>query len=128
MEMDSSHIFSLAMCDSRFEGILKKLTHEDVKQAVIDAFDFLYIAHSPDEEEWQAYLSTRGCMVIFLLQHLFVRLLTKKLMNLMTAEALILNCDKIPSTYLENYLENQSHFSLKEAITSYHTALEATIK
>ena len=55
-----------------------------------------------------------------------VRLLTKRLMSLMTTEAVVLNRNKIPYSYLEHYLTNQAHFSLKEAITNYHTALQAT--
>lgn len=124
--MDSNHVFNLAKYD--FNDVIRDLTHRDAKQAVIDAFKFLYTSHGPDKEGWQAYLSKKGYMVVFLLQHLLVRLFTKRLMNLMTTEALIMNCSKIPSSYLENYLENQSHFSLKETISSYHSTLKATIK
>lgn len=126
MEMDSNHVFNLAMY--QFNNVISDLTHEDAKQAVIDAFDFLYTAHGPDREGWQAYLSNKGYMAVFLLQHLLVRFLTKAVMNLMTTEALIMNCSKIPYTYLKNYLENQYHFSLKDVISSHHVAVKATIK
>ena len=123
--MDSYHVLQLAKHDPNFNDVTQGLTHKEAKQAVIDAFNFLYTASDPKEEEFQTNLNTKaGFLVLFLLQHLLVRLLTKKLMNLMTTEALILNCDKIPSTYLENYLENQSHFSLKKAITNFHIALK----
>jgi hypothetical protein len=128
MEMDGNHVFNLAMYDAHFNDTIEDLTHSKAKQAVIDAFEFLYTADGPNKEGWRAYLSTEGYLVVFLLQHLLVRFLTKKIMNLMTTEALILNCSKVPYTYLENYLENQSHFSLKEAITNCHASLKATIK
>ena len=124
--MDSYHVFDLAMCE--FSDDIQELRVEDAKQAIIDAFEFLYTSRGPDKEGWQAYLNNRGYLVVFLLQHLLVRLFTKTIMNLMTTEALILNCSKIPQNYLENYLENQFHFSLKEAISSYHAALKATVK
>lgn len=103
---------------------MQELTHSGARSAVIEAFDFLYTSCGPNEEGWHAYLGTRGYLVIFFLQHLLVRLLAKKMMNVMTTEALILNCDKIPFTYLENYLESQSHFCFKSVITNYYTALK----
>lgn len=127
MVIDSIYIFDLAMHDPHFSNTIAEISHRDARQAVIHAFNFLCKANGPEKS--QAYhLNTTGYMVIFLLQHLLVRLLTKKMMNLMTTEGFILNCNKIPYTYLENYLDNQTHFSLKEAITNYHRALTATIR
>ena len=97
-------------------------THQDASGAAREAFKILYSAPEQGEEA----LSPRGCLVVSLLQQAFVRLFIKKLMNLMTTEAVILYRNKIPSSYLENYLRNQAHFSLKEVITKYHTALKAT--
>lgn len=72
------------------------------------------------------FLNPEGCMVISLLVQILVRFFTKKLMNLMTTEAVILHRDKIPSSYLEDYLSNQAHFSLKETIAKYYEALKDT--
>ena len=59
-----------------------------------------------------------------LLQQWLVRYLCKRLMQLMTSEAFILYQNVLPSSYLENYLAFQSHFSLKELILKYHHALK----
>lgn len=124
MEKDSKYIFDLATkTDLHFNQIKQSLTHSGAKNAVIAAFNFLYTSNGPNKEGWQAYLNSTGYLVISLLQHLLVRLLTKKMMNLMMTEALILKCSKIPYTYLENYLESQFHFCFKEVIANYHKAL-----
>ena len=69
-------------------------------------------------------LSLKGCLVVALLQQWLVRHLCKRLMQLMTSEALTLYRNVIPSSYLENYLSFHTHFSLKELILKYHLALE----
>ena len=50
--------------------------------------------------------------------------LTKRIMQLMTPEALIEHRKKIPSSYLENYLTHQAHFSLNRLINKYHGGLK----
>ena len=124
---DYHHIFELISCDSKFAGLLLTLTHEEAFQAVVEAFNFLHTATDPKEQELKAKLSQKGCMVVFLLQQWLVRFLTKKVMNLMTTEAVILNCKKIPHSYLENYFESQAHFSLIDTLTSYHGGLRESI-
>ena len=63
-------------------------------------------------------------MVVALLEQWLVRYLCKRLMQLMTSEAFILYRNTLPSSYLENYILFQAHFSLKELILKYHHALE----
>ena len=69
-------------------------------------------------------LSPKGCLVVALLQQWLVRYLCKRLMQLMTSEAFILYQNTLPSSYLENYISFQAHFSLKELILKYHQALK----
>ena len=45
-------------------------------------------------------------------------------MQLMTSEGFILHRNALPSSYLENYISFQAHFSLKDLILKYHHALE----
>ena len=71
-----------------------------------------------------APMSLEGCLVLALLQQWLVRYLCKRLMQLMTSEAFILNRNVLPSSYLENYISFQTHFSLKKLILKYHQALE----
>lgn len=125
---DAAHVLYLISNDPKFDGLLQNLTHVDAMQAVAEGFNLLYSAPAPDhhDEGAQLDLTPEGCMVIALLQQMLVQLLTKRLMNLMTTEAVILNRNKIPYPYLEHYLNNQAHFSLKETINNYHGALKAT--
>ena len=127
LRMDTQHVFSLIVCDPEFEGLLKTLTHQEAMNAVVEAINLLYTAPGPQEEGGQLDLTPEGCMVVSFLQQVLIRLLTKRLMQLMTTEAIILHRNKIPFSYLGNYLGNQAHFSLKEAVTNYHAALKATI-
>jgi hypothetical protein len=118
MTEDALHVCGLIECKD-----LVNLTHQNASQAISKAFQIL---HSAPEQGEQEALTPEGCQVVSILQQTFVRLFTKKLMNLMTVEAVILYRNRIPSSYLENYLRNQAHFSLKKAITKSHTALKNT--
>lgn len=123
--MDAEHIINLIASDPKYLSLLQNLTHLKAIQAVTEAFNLLYSAPGPNEKGTHLDLTPEGCMVVSLLQQLLVRLLTKKLMNLMTTEAVILNRNKIPYSYMEIYLSCHSHFSLKEAISNLH---EVSIK
>ena len=125
---DAEHMFHLIKSDPKFDGLLQNLTHIEAMQAIVEAFNLLHSAPSPDhlEEGGQLDLTQEGCMIVALLQQMLVQLLTKRLMNLMTTEAVILNRNKIPYPYLEHYLSNQAHFSLKDIISNYHAAMNAT--
>ena len=113
-------MFDIVARDTEFNGLLQNMKIREAGKAVVEAFNVL---HSDTQLKGQVNLTSMGCLVVSLLQQLLVRLLTKKLMNLMTAEAVILHRNKIPHSYLRNYLNCQVHFSLKEVITKYHTAL-----
>ena len=56
--------------------------------------------------------------VIALLQQWLVMYMCKKLMQLMTPEALLVNHKKIPTHYISAYLTHQTHFSLHHLIDS----------
>ena len=122
---DAVHVFSLMHYDPKYEGLLKTLTRQNAMRAVMEAFNLLYSAPAPQDEGGQNDLTLEGCMVVSILQLLLVRLFTKRLMQLMTTEAIILNRKKIPFSYLANYISNQAHFSLKDLITQYHKAVVA---
>lgn len=96
-------------------------------EAVTEAMNLLHTAPHPQDHssEHELYLTPKGCMVVSMLQQIVIRLLTKRLMNLMTTESFILNHLKMPR-YLDHYLTGQSHFSLKMVIENYYDALKAT--
>ena len=118
--MDSAYLLDIAACDTEFNGLLENIKVREAGEAVAEAFNSL---HSDAHLQGQLYLTPMGCLVVSLLQQLLVRLLIKRLMNLMTAEAVILHRNKIPHSYLRNYLNCQAHFGLNEVIKKYHNAL-----
>lgn len=119
-EMDTLHVFDLV----KYDAILESLTHQEAAKAVTEAFNLLHSVRRPEEKR----LTQTGCIVVSIIQQLLIRLFTKRLMNLMSAEALVINRSKIPCSYINNYLTCQAHFSLKDAIEHFHTILEANIK
>ena len=125
LELDTDQLFEIVQKDPVFEGLIEQLDHNLAARAVVDAINTLHTASKPEDQN-KFDLSPEGCMVISLLQQWFVRYFCKKLMQLMTSEALILNRNKIPFSYLVNYLIYQNHFSLKDLIERYYNTLEAT--
>ena len=124
---DADHLFKLIEEDSKYEGLLQILTHEAANQAVAEAFNLLYTAPGPLKGKEKLDLRTEGCLVVSLLQQFLVRYLVKRVMQLMTTEAIILYRNSIPKSYLSHYLNSQAHFSLKDLIGNYHKAYNTTI-
>ena len=127
LEMDTAHIFDLIQSDPKYENHVENLNHEKAEVGIM-ALNFLHSDWPPKKDGWMSYLTLHGCMIVSVLQQLLVMLLTKRLMNLMTAEAVILYHQKIPHFYLKNYLSFQIHFSLKDSIANYHRLLMETLK
>jgi len=109
-----------------------------MSQWVLKAMQLIYKgAASPDidSDDYETLgASDEICMVTTLMTQWLVRFMCKKLLQLMTPEALILKrkyvkgviimkhtyilCYRsIPLSYLETYLNFQNHFSIKELIT-----------
>lgn len=120
---DVKHLFALVKNDSFLDDVLSDMSHQRATDAVSEAINFIYTAESDHQEK---VISSEVCIIISLLQQWFVRYLCKKLLQLLTPEALIVNRSKIPSSYVTDYLSYQSHFSLKELIKSYYCPLEAS--
>ena len=60
-------------------------------------------------------------LVVAVLQQWMISYLCKRLLQLMTPEALVTNHKKIPSHYISHYLNCQSHFNLKDLIVRFHS-------
>ena len=127
LKEDADHLFQLIEEDSKYEGLLQILTHEAAMQAVTEAFNLLYSAPRPLEDKVNMDLTTEGCLVVSLLNQFLVRYLIKKLMQLMTTEAIILYRNSIPKSYLNHYFKCQAHFSLRDLISIYHKQYRSTM-
>ncbi len=122
--LDAEGIFPLIVKDPSFEALLNRMSHTEVVKAVKEAMEVLHKAVGPTATSDQCDVSVEACLVIAVLEQWLVRYLTKRLMQLMTSEALVLHRRKIPSSYLRDYLMYGTHFSLKQLVVSRLDALE----
>lgn len=111
------------MEDPEFSSEMSKLdTDERVCEAVEDGLAALQMEYKGKQK--QAVVSNRACMVVTVLVQWLVRHLCKRLMQMMTSEAICLYHKKIPSSFVQGYLEHQTHFSLKTTIANSLATLE----
>ena len=101
--------------DSAVAVQLEDLTEVDIPDVVNTAL------FSLKQDRKMALGSNR--IVITVLQQWLVIYLCKRLLQLMTPEALVTNCKMLPIHYKDHYLNHQSHFSLKNVINKYHSDL-----
>lgn len=113
LKKDTDHVFSLIGKNHKIDG----MTHEDVMQAIMNTFNSLY-------SEDGFFYQRKNSMVISIMHQLLVQILIKRLINLMTAEAVIFNNKNKMDFYMEHYLCEQTHFSLREVITKLYRALK----
>ena len=119
MAIDAKHVSSLVKRDQEFAASLSGLEEKFILDTVHKAIDSL----SDDLEHVSASRTTR--MVIAVLEQWLITYLCERLLQLMTPETLIINHRKIPSHYMDVYLNQQSHFNLKTLIGNYHAVLSS---
>lgn len=99
--------------DSQFAGQLSVLTVDDVLTAIPEALQGLYHSGSKDR---RTDLSINACMMISVFLQWLVSHVCKRLMQLLTTEALTTRYKTLPHHYTESYLKHQSHFNLQALI------------
>ena len=112
---DSDEVFGIVLSDSRFQEVRKSFGSRTETWAIRDAMDYCF---KVSETEAQL-LSREGIFIISLLQQWMIRCICKRLMQIMTPEALVLHHKSLPSSYIRNYLQCQHHFNLKNLISHY---------
>ena len=119
LETDAKSIFEI-VCDSRwFEGdLLDDFNPEDVEEAVSLLVD------NEDPMNSEKFCSVKSCILISILLNWLIRHACKRLMHIMTPEALAVQNRKIPRSYIQCYLQVQSHFSLKDLLMRQCTMLK----
>ena len=127
LQEDAAHISRIIQFEAKLNvsDLLNFMTHEDVREAITEAFNFLYSLPGPGEGD-EMFIKPESCMVIIFIQQMLVLFLTKRLMKLMTTEAIIIHHKQFPPFYLEQYLGSQAHFSLQDTIATYNGALKKT--
>ena len=101
--------------DKGFSGAINKF---DFKGAVGEALDAL---HSKKDVQ---LMGEDSCLVIAVIVQWLVQYVTKRLMHLLTPEALVVNARHMPNVLIKSYFEFQEHFSLKILINSHLEMLE----
>ena len=116
LTLDAQHVSYFVCADPEFQGLLQTITPRGVAHAVAEAMQKLNQAPAPQGNDPSVGLSPEGCMMVAMAVQWLVRHLCKRLMQLMTPEALTIHRKNISSSYLVNYLRHHSHFSLKVLI------------
>lgn len=114
-------VLNQVLRDSEFAGRILLMTSEsyydstgDVHKAVVEAFDCLHDPHS--EANIHQNVSINALLVISAVTQLLVRLLCKRVMQLMTSDSLCVHHRRVPTSYIQSYLNYQNHFSLKSLV------------
>ena len=77
------------------------------------------------KQSYLCYQCTKDTkLVLSVLQQWLISYIYKRLMQLMTPEALVSNHAEIPSYYIMHYLNCQSHFSLKDLLQKFHANIK----
>ena len=115
LKCDAAHLFHLVLSSNpKFEGVMRTEMNdtETARIAIQSALDTL-----PRVDGDSTYTEPPVTQLIWsLLVQWLVRYFCKRLMQLMTPEALVLHEHQVPASYVHNYLTFQKHFSLKDLI------------
>lgn len=119
-EIDNAaqHIFEMIMHskDAEFQRILDNLQSQNIISIVDEAFNCLYNGPHPRNTEKEFGIYTDTCTVISVIMQWLVMYLCKRLMQLVTPEALVIHNQEIPRYYSQYYMKFQEHFDFKGMI------------
>ena len=116
LAVDGDHIFQVLLKEEQFKAMWIQLNEEDTAALVDEALHLLHHAPASNGKDSPVEIYDDSCMVIVVLLQWLISYLCKRLMQLLTPEALIVQADKIPTYYLQNYLDFQEHFCLKDLV------------
>ncbi len=113
---DAKHVVGIVQEVPHFMDIISKLQPQDIPPLLDEALHVLHRSPGPDDRDSPADVYTDSCMVFSLLLQWLISYMSRRLLQLMTPEAFIVNSRHIPIPYREMYLQFQEHFSVKELI------------
>ena len=123
LKHDAIYVAHFVRADPEFQGLLKNIAPQGVVRAVNEAMQKLHQAPAPNGSNLSVGVSPEACMIIAIAIQWLVLHLCKRLMQLMTPEALTIHRSKINSSYVINYFKFQSHFSLKVLLHNHINTL-----
>ena len=114
----AQHIFEMIMHskDSEFQRILNDLQSHNIISIVDEAFNCLYNGPDPKNTIAEFGIYTDTCTVISVIMQWLVMYFCKRLMQLVTPEALVIHNQEIPRYYSQFYMKFQEHFDFKGMI------------
>lgn len=100
------------------------MSKQDILKVVPEALAGLYHTTLSGKSTTRADLSINACMIISVFLQWLVRHITKRLIQLMTVEAVTRHYKTLPLAYTEAYLKHQSHFHLKTLVEKQLQVME----
>lgn len=132
-QMDSSDVCDDAKCIiSQLQSYkqmldsLKTMSYSSIRASVMQAICALHQQDNINDNQISEDLSIHSRMVIVVLQQWLVRISCKRIMQLMTPEALVQHRRKMPSSYIMHYLNEQHHFNLKNLVVQQYNLCKSS--
>ena len=117
MQSDASELFDAILKeDHEFSQVVAEIQPGNVLAVVDEALHVLFHGPHPNEKDTPIEIYVDACFVISLMLQWLVRYLCRRLIQLLTPEALAVHLHKIPKVYVQGYLKSQEHFSLKNLV------------
>ena len=116
LQSDADQLFDAILTeDHEFSQAFTHIQHGNALAVVDEA---LHVLFHPKEKDSPIEVNVNACLVISLLLQWLVRYLCRRLIQLLTPEALAVHLLKIPIVYVQSYLKLQEHFSLKNLLAN----------
>jgi len=117
LQSDAIELFDAILGeDLEFRQVFPQIDRGNALAVVDEALHVLFHGPHPDEKDAPIEIYVDACLVISLLLHWLVRYICRRLIQLLTPEALAVHLYKIPIVYVTSYLKLQEHFSLKNLV------------
>ena len=121
---DADQLFGLILRDKEISKFFSQINHGNASAVVDEALHVLFHGPHPNNKDALIAIYEDACLVISLMVQWLVSYLCKRLMQLLTPEALIVHLYQIPKYLVQHYLQLQDHFSLKNLVTKQFQKLK----
>ena len=134
LQMDDSDVCDDAKCiisqlQSYKEMLdsLNTMSYSSIRTSVMQAICALHQQKNSNDNQISEDLSIHSRMVVVVLQQWLVRMSCKRILQLMTPEALVQHRRKMPSSYIMHYLNKQHHFNLKALVVQQYELCKSSM-
>ena len=110
LKSDADRLFDAILRDKEFSQLFSQINHGNALAVVDEALHVLFHGPHPNNKDALIAIYDDACLVIFIMVQWLVCYLCKRLLQLLTPEALIVHLNQIPKYYVQSYLQLQEHF------------------